>query len=409
MNKMYMNVGNDYILEDELDSNLLVSKISGMKLPELIKVNELYLKQLSNLVKVKINLILPYNDMKVLNSLLKENFVYLTFLIRYSNYIIEFDHLYSISIQILDNLQKIKQKKVNLYAKYQKLKFYDLKFQSLKLNGTDKDYSDADLLLDEIEQLQYELKKIDLIDNIDICNVKMNRAYIKFCICDFNMAKEYAKNALEILEENNPIRNTKKTVDDEKYIIKLKQVHEFLAELYDLEQDYKNAFECYEKCYYLFTGKYGYNNPLVEPIKKKKQIYQKKAEEMKYQISQQEKEKEFIEKFKGGIYLNSKGTADTFSFIIPHTKIVEPLLISIYALAEENEVKDRFSPDLFLDNIYLDKMKLLQYFGMDSAQYENYILYTDDVLNIILNKIEVVDNQFINLLDPNFQQICINC
>ena len=159
MNKMYMNVGNDYILEDELDSNLLVSKISGMKLPELIKVNELYLKQLSNLVKVKINLILPYNDMKVLNSLLKENFVYLTFLIRYSNYIIEFDHLYSISIQILDNLQKIKQKKVNLYAKYQKLKFYDLKFQSLKLNGTDKDYSDADLLLDEIEQLQYELKK----------------------------------------------------------------------------------------------------------------------------------------------------------------------------------------------------------------------------------------------------------
>ena len=47
---------------------------------------------------------------------------------------------------------------------------------------------------------------------------------------------------------------------------------------------------------------------------------------------------------------NAKGTTDTFSFKIPITKNIEPMIISIYALSEDFE-EDRFSPELFLKNI----------------------------------------------------------
>jgi len=410
---------NEYEEGNDIDKNLPISQPSGQNYQGLLKINEIYTRQLSKLtkndIKFKTKTTLPFNDMKVLNSLLKENFTYLTLLLRYKNFNIEFDNLYTISIEILNLLGQIGQSKINVYQKLQRLKFMELKYQSLRIGGREIDFSEADALLDEIEKLQYDPSLSNYLTELDISTTKLNRAFIKFCICDFYLAKEYALNTLEILDQFNPLKNKKlkNNEDQEKYIKKLTQAHEFLAELYDLQKDYENALSSYEKCYYLYIGRYGINHPLIAPIKKKKELYEKKVQNMKFETSKVQKENDFITKLKEGKIVNSKGRAETFSFMIPITKIVEPLLVSIYALPESMYIDNNdelFSHDLFLKNLYFDKTKLFSYLGfMEGTPNENYLLYTDEALNIILEKIVVIDNKYIDFTDPLLFKICINC
>ena len=409
----------EYEEGNDIDKNLPISQPSGQNYQGLLKINEIYTRQLSKLtkndIKFKTKTTLPFNDMKVLNSLLKENFTYLTLLLRYKNFNIEFDNLYTISIEILNLLGQIGQSKINVYQKLQRLKFMELKYQSLRIGGREIDFSEADALLDEIEKLQYDPSLSNYLTELDISTTKLNRAFIKFCICDFYLAKEYALNTLEILDQFNPLKNKKlkNNEDQEKYIKKLTQAHEFLAELYDLQKDYENALSSYEKCYYLYIGRYGINHPLIAPIKKKKELYEKKVQNMKFETSKVQKENDFITKLKEGKIVNSKGRAETFSFMIPITKIVEPLLVSIYALPESMYIDNNdelFSHDLFLKNLYFDKTKLFSYLGfMEGTPNENYLLYTDEALNIILEKIVVIDNKYIDFTDPLLFKICINC
>ena len=417
---MYMNADIEEEEEADIEKNLPISQYSGQNYNGLLKINEIYTRQLSKLIKddvrFKIKTSLPYNDMKVLNSLLKENFVYLTLLLKYKNFNIEFDNLYTISIEILNLLGQIGQNKISVYQKLQKLRFMELKFQSLRLSGREIDYSEADALLDEMEKIQCDPVLSNHITELDISSIQINRAFVKFCVCDFYLAEEYALTAVDILEKytskiqkNN--NNSKKYENEEKYIKKLIQVQEFLAELYDLKKDYPNALSSYEKCYYLYIGRYGINHPLIAPIKKKKELFEKKVEGMKIESNRLRKENDFITSFKGGKIYNSKGKTDTFSFMIPVTKIVEPLLVSIYALPNTTYVEnnsDYYTYDLFLKNIYFDKTKLFKYLGINDGN-ENYMLYTDDALNILLEKIEVIDNKYINFTDPSLFNVCINC
>lgn len=372
----------------DIENNLPISQPSGQSFQGLLKINEIYTRQLSKLskndIKFKTKTSLPFNDMKVLNSLLKENFAYLTLLLRYKNCNIEFDNLYTISMEILNLLGQIGQSKINVYQKLQRLKFMELKYQSLRISGRERDISEADILLEEMEKIQYDPSLNNYLTNLDISSVKLNRAFIKFCICDFYLAKEYALNALEILDQFNPLGNQKKkniniiNEDQEKYIKKLTQTHEFLAELYDLQKDYENALSSYEKCYYLYIGRYGINHPLIAPIKKKKELYETKVQNMKFETSRAEKENDFITKLKEGKIINSKGRTETFSFMIPVTKIVEPLLVSIYALPESMYIENNnelYSHDLFLKNLYFDKTKLFNYLGfIQGSQNDNYLL-----------------------------------
>ena len=405
---------------NEYEDNLPISQISGQRFSGLLKINQIYAKQLAKICNSDNRykkITLPYNDMKVLNSLLKENYLYLTMLLRYRNFRIEFDTLYSLSVDILNLLGLIEQIKVNIYQKLQKLKFMELKFKSLRISGRPIDFSDADALLNEMESIQYDSSLSNYITDLDISTVKLNKALIKFCIGDFELAKEYALTTLEILDKFNPLKNPKNKIvkknseDEEKYIKKLSQAHEFLAEVYDLEKDYKNALSNYEKCYYLYIGRYGLNHPLITPIKKKKEIFEKKVYDMNMENNRIEYEDEFITKLKAGKIVSSKGQTPTFSFVIPVTKIVEPLLISIYALPEYIDNKnDFYTHDLFLKSIYLDKTKLFNYLGfMDGTQNDNYLLYTDESLNIILQNITLVDNKYISFSDSRLYNICINC
>ena len=79
---------------------------------------------------------------------------------------LEFNNLYSISLSILSDLSQIELEKIKVYQKLQKLKFMELKFQNLRLNGTRNDFIKADNLLEEIENIQKEksmASKISLV------------------------------------------------------------------------------------------------------------------------------------------------------------------------------------------------------------------------------------------------------
>ena len=391
---------------------LPISQDSGLNFQNLLKTNQIYSNQLLNVVSSnsreiqKKKFILPYNDMKVINSLIKEDFSYLLQLLKFNQFKHEFDALYIHSMKILNLLGEIPNNKINLYQNIQKLKFMELKFQCLRINGTDNDFSEADSLLDEMEEIIYEPSLKDYVSVIDILTLNLNRAYIKFCIFEFENAKQYALNAEEIIEKGNMVTNKG---DEEKCKKKLAQINEFLAELYDFEKDYEKAYESYNKYYYFYLGRYGINNPLIEVIKKKKELYEKKRNE---QISMKfEKPTDsLINKLKAGKISNSKGQSDTFSFVVPSTKISEPLIIKIYALPKFKGDIDYFSDYLFLKNLYFDKLKLFEYFGInDEFDQQNYILYTDEALNSILENIVVHEDNTIEFTDPSLYSIFINC
>ena len=391
---------------------LPISQDSGLNFQNLLKTNQIYSNQLLNVVSSnsreiqKKKFILPYNDMKVINSLIKEDFSFLLQLLKFNQFKHEFDALYIHSMKILNLLGEIPNNKINLYQNIQKLKFMELKFQCLRINGTDNDFSEADSLLDEMEEIIYEPSLKDYVSVIDILTLNLNRAYIKFCIFEFENAKQYALNAEEIIEKGNMVTNKG---DEEKCKKKLAQINEFLAELYDFEKDYEKAYESYNKYYYFYLGRYGINNPLIEVIKKKKELYEKKRNE---QISMKfEKPTDsLINKLKAGKISNSKGQSDTFSFVVPSTKISEPLIIKIYALPKFKGDIDYFSDYLFLKNLYFDKLKLFEYFGIDDEfDQQNYILYTDEALNSILENIVVHEDNTIEFTDPSLYSIFINC
>ena len=408
----YNNYGEE---ANNREAYLPTSQESGLNFQSLLKLNQVYANQLLNIVsnssknmKQKAKLILPYNDMKVLNSLIKEDFIYLFQLLKFNQFKYEFDALYAFAIKILNLLGEISYSKINLYQKIQKLKFMELKFQSLRINGTDKDFSDADNLLDEMEEILYDQTMKDYVTLLDILTLNLNRAYIKFNIYEIENAKQYALNAEEVIVKGNDnFKNNK--LDEDKCQKKLAQVHEFLAELYDLQKDYEKAYESYDKCYYFYLGRYGINNPLIDAIKKKKDLFEKK----KYEKLNKEKEQpnnSLVNKLKAGKITNSKGQTETFSFIVPSTKISEPLIVKIYALPKYSGYIDYFSDDLFLKNIYFDKLKLFEYFGIeDEFEQQNYILYTDDALGDLLEKIVVIDNSIIQFTDPLLYSVFINC
>ena len=59
-------------------------------------------------------------------------------------------------MKILNLLGQLGQSKINLYQKLQRLKFMELKFQSLRISGREIDYSMAEQILNEMEKHQYD-------------------------------------------------------------------------------------------------------------------------------------------------------------------------------------------------------------------------------------------------------------
>ena len=331
----------------------------------------------------------------------------------------EFNDLFNISMNILNNLTQFSQVRLSIYIKLQKIKFLELKYHFLRISGTDLDYSEAEFVLDEIEKLHYDNSLSNYLTLLDLSNVKFYRALIKFYLGDIDLSEEYANQSLEILNKKNPLkedRNISKRIantsrrmdgDEDKYIKKISDIHEFLAELYDLKKNYKKSLSCYEKCYFLYLGRFGINHPLVLPFKKKREQYEEKIKKIEMEKFLSKKENFVNKNLMSGKMFNSRGTTDSYSFKIPITEGIEPMIISIYALGQ-NDSFDRFSSKLFLKNIYLDKDKLFKFIGISNSK-DNYLLYTDNALNIILKNITVSNDRLIHFLDPMLYNAFINC
>ena len=85
------------------------------------------------------------------------------------------------------------------------------------------------------------------------------------------------------------------------------------------------------------------------------------------------------------------------------------MIISLYALSEDPNV-DRFASELFLKNLYLDKTKLFNILEIkDQVAQQNYVLYTDDAINDILQNIQVDEDNSILINNPLLLSAVINC
>ena len=100
-----------------------------------------------------------------------------------------------------------------------------------------------------------------------------------------------------------------------------------------------------------------------------------------------------------------KGQAETFSFKIPSTSFLEPLLITLYEI-ENNPNMDRYASELLFGNVLLDKQKLSKYLKLKGNNI-NSLFYTDENLNIILGNLEISNGNLI-FLDKNLKNCLIN-
>jgi len=403
--------------EFSIKKELPESPINKYSYSQLLDLNKEYCKQLSktieSLVLKKRNIILPKKDMQVLNNLLLENYKYLIELIPKTIFTVEFDHLYSISLSILNDLSQVELRDIKLYQKLQRLKFMELKFQNLRYSGTRNDFLKADSLLDEMESIQKDPLIAPKISLINISSILLYKGMTKFYLEDIESAENYAFEALDLLERN-------KDVDEQgtKKVEKMSNILEFLVEIYDLKKDFNSAISCYDKAYYLNVGKYGVNSIYAQRYKRRKEDYEKYLNKKKNSYYNNYSNLDYNDdnnnnfnnkQLMEGNVATVKGTADTFSFRIPVTKNIEPMIISFYSLSEDNKV-DRFASELFLKNIYLDKNKLFSFYGMNEhSLQQNYFLYTDDTINDIFENIRLEDNSTIVLDNPMVQAALINC
>ena len=404
-----------------INKDLPPSQINNYSYGELLNLNKEYnkqiLKTIENLILEKKPLVLPKNDMKIINNLLQENYNYLLQIIQNALYKVEFDNLYLASLSILNSLSQLELKDIKIYQKKQKLKFMELKFHNYRYNGSRNDFLKAENLLEDMENIQKEKILENNITLIDISTILLYKAMTKFFLEDIEMAEEYAFESMDLLENQK---------DKEKYggkkADKISNILDFIIEIYQLKKDFDSVISCYEKAYYLNAGKYGLNSPEALKYKQKKEEFEKNLQYQKcyynhnnFDMNNFEDSYCFNEnnvftnkKLMQGNISNAKGTTDTFSFKIPITKNIEPMIISFYALNDEY-IDDKFNSDLFLKNVYLDKSKLFRYYGINehSAQ-QNYLLYTDDTVNDILANIRFENNQII-IENPMVLDALINC
>ena len=155
-----------------INKDLPPSQINNYSYGELLNLNKEYnkqiLKTIENLILEKKPLVLPKNDMKIINNLLQENYNYLLQIIQNALYKIEFDNLYLASLSILNSLSQLELKDIKIYQKKQKLKFMELKFHNYRYNGSRNDFLKAENLLEDMENIQKE--KI-LENNITLINI----------------------------------------------------------------------------------------------------------------------------------------------------------------------------------------------------------------------------------------------
>lgn len=311
-----------------------------------------------------------------------------------------------------------------------KLKYpLSLKLLLLKANfkiliNYENDYSNGEKNLNEIIEIQLYLKS----SSYHLASSKFHMAKIKYFFKNYDDAQKYALEAKNLFENYN---NDNKNIDEdneknkeEEDIIEKKitqnvsNIISFLAQIFLIKNEYKNAATYYENGYYLNLGRYGAENPqteyfknkldlINEELKKYPSLSQPKPQTMINSNSPSYKEKNNNYKNNNNNYYGNimhKGKADTFCFKIPTSSLYEPFLLSIYSLGEDDN--NRYAPELFLGNLCFDKQKLARFLKLKGTNY-NPMFYTDENLNIILGNIFCL-NGLLSFNDKNLKSCLIS-
>ena len=311
-----------------------------------------------------------------------------------------------------------------------KLKYpLSLKLLLLKANfkiliNYENDYSNGEKNLNEIIEIQLYLKS----SSYHLASSKFHMAKIKYFFKNYDDAQKYALEAKNLFENYN---NDNKNIDEdneknkeEEDIIEKKitqnvsNIISFLAQIFLIKNECKNAATYYENGYYLNLGRYGAENPqteyfknkldlINEELKKYPSLSQPKPQTMINSNSPSYKEKNNNYKNNNNNYYGNimhKGKADTFCFKIPTSSLYEPFLLSIYSLGEDDN--NRYAPELFLGNLCFDKQKLARFLKLKGTNY-NPMFYTDENLNIILGNIFCL-NGLLSFNDKNLKSCLIS-
>ena len=311
-----------------------------------------------------------------------------------------------------------------------KLKYpLSLKLLLLKANfkiliNYENDYKNAEKNLNEIIEIQLYLKT----SSYHLASSKFHMAKIKYFFKNYEEAQKYAHDAKNLFENyNNDNKNfdedNEKNKEEEDIIEKkitqnVSNIISFLAQIFLIKNEYKNAATYYENGYYLNLGRYGAENPqteyfknkldlINEELKKYPSLSQPKPQTMINSNSPSYKEKNNNYKNNNNNYYGNimhKGKADTFCFKIPTSSLYEPFLLSIYSLGEDDN--NRYAPELFLGNLCFDKQKLARFLKLKGTNY-NPMFYTDENLNIILGNIFCL-NGLLSFNDKNLKSCLIS-
>jgi len=378
---------------------------------------------------------LSQKDILIMNDLIHEIVSYSNELIN-SNYIQPAKKIIDIGLVISDfflkifggmaelsNIYKNNDSKLTEILKYPlSLKLLLLKSNFNILVNYENDYNNGEKNLNEIIEIQLYLKSSEY----HLAISKFHMAKIKYYLQNYDEAQRYAldaKNLFENINENNEniLENSKEGEEIEKKITQsVSNILKFLAQIFLIKNEYKNALTCYENGYYLNLGRFGSENNVTEFFKNKMDLINEKLKQYSFP---QQKAQVVINQNSNNVnnnfndnnkdkpannnligYIMHKGKADTFSFKIPSSSLYEPFLLSVYSIGRDDN--NRYSSDLFIGNLCFDKQKLARYLKLKGTRY-NSKFYTDENLNIILGNI-IYRNGILSFLDKSLRTCLIS-
>ena len=435
------------------------SSRSNNTFKDFFKICRAYYDELMHLSKNK-EPSLSQKDIIILSDVIDEIVTYSNELIS-NNFITQAKDLLNIGLVISDFLLKIFQKMIEEYqlklkkddkenininhTLSEKLRYpLSLKLRLLKSNFKiiityDKDYPYAEKNLKEIIEIQIYLKS----SNYNLASSKFWLAKIEYFLDKYDEAEKLALEAKYLFENtkqknkenkdeinNNNINNKSKETNEElenSITQNVSNIFRFLSQIYLIKNDYKSAATYYEHGYYLNLGRNGAENPDTIYFKTKLDALNNelsnypsfpnvKMKTNNTNIDININSQKNINNMNNNNFNNNndfnnfekimhKGQAETFSFKIPSTSFLEPLLITLYEI-ENNPNIDRYASELLFGNVLLDKQKLSKYLKLKGNNI-NSLFYTDENLNIILGNLEISNGNLI-FLDKNLKNCLIN-
>ena len=446
---------------EETEKNLPISEKSKNTFKDFLKICRAYYNELLHLSKTK-NPSLSKNDIIILADVIDEIITYSSDLLNL-NFISSPKKLIETGLVISDFLLSIFQKMAEEYntnmknnnkentninnGLNEKMRYpFSLKLKLLKLHfkiliEKDKDYINAEKNLKEIIDIQFFLKS----SNYNLASSKFWLAKIEYFLEHYDQAEKLAleaknlyensqnkkkdeiNNNVNMDEKNKEINNININTDMEKNIAQnVSNIFRFLAQIYLLKDDFKNAATFYEHGYYLNLGRFGADNedtiyfkkkldlineelsmfPSFQGVKSKKSNSTSKSPTNNQRNNQSNNSN--INNNQGNIL--HKGQAQTFSFQIPTSSLLEPFLITLYKINKEG-IYDKYSPKLLIGNVTLNKQKLMKYLKLRGNNNNNVninkLFYTDENLNSILGNM-MISNGYLIFLDKELKSCLID-